>query len=137
MFKTSSWIARAAMVGALGLAAVGCESHAGNGALLGGAAGAGIGALVGSVSHARAGEGALIGGAIGAIGGGLIGNEQDKAERHGRYYERDRYYDDRPVYYEERYYEEVPVYREERVYRRYSNDYDGRYERRRYDYRRY
>src|SRR5436190_19921396 len=89
----AKWITRAALTGALGLGAVGRESHAGNGALIGGATGAGIGAVVGSVSHARAGEGALVGGAIGAVAGGLIGNEQDKAEHY-----RDRYYDDRPVY---------------------------------------
>ena len=58
----------------------GCQSDAANGALLGGAAGAGIGAIVGHNSHGRTVEGALIGGAIGAIGGGLIGNEMDKDE---------------------------------------------------------
>ena len=61
-------------------AGTGCESHAGNAALIGGAAGAGIGAIIGHNSHDRAGEGALIGGAAGAIGGALIGNEMDKKE---------------------------------------------------------
>ncbi|SEB70584.1 hypothetical protein [Terriglobus roseus] len=41
---------------------------AGKGALIGGAGGAGIGALVGG------GKGALIGGALGAGGGALVGN---------------------------------------------------------------
>src|SRR3954468_16253193 len=114
MFR-NKWIMKAVMVAGLGAGVVGCESHAGNDALIGGAAGAGIGALIGSVSHARAGEGALIGGAIGAIGGGLIGNEQDRRE----HYRERAYYDDRrPAYYEDRYYyEERPVVRERRVYR--------------------
>ena len=113
------WILRSALAAGMGLAAVGCESHMGNDALIGGAAGAGIGALVGSMSHARAGEGALVGGAIGAVGGAIIGNEKDRREHY-----RDRaYYDEyrrRPVYYEERgpvYYEERrPVIVEERYY---------------------
>jgi len=71
--------------------AIGCESNAGNGALIGGATGAGIGAIVGHNSHGRTAGGALVGGAVGALAGGLIGNEADKQER------RDRYYDDRPV----------------------------------------
>src|SRR6185436_3588967 len=114
------WIMRSALVAGMGLGAVGCESHMGNDALIGGAAGAGIGALVGSMSHARAGEGALVGGAIGAIGGAIVGNEQDRRE----HYRDHAYYDEsrrRPVYYEERrgpvYYEERrPVIVEERYY---------------------
>jgi len=99
MFKTS-WILRTVLLGPLFVLGAGCASHAGEGALIGGASGAAIGGLIGSVSHARAGEGALIGGAIGAIGGGLIGNEMDKQER---YHYRDRYYDAPPPrYYEER-----------------------------------
>jgi len=62
----------------------GCQSNAGNGALIGGAAGAGIGAIIGNNSHGRTMEGALIGGAIGAIGGGLIGNEMDKNDARQR-----------------------------------------------------
>ena len=130
---TKSWILRSALVAGMGLAAVGCESHAGNDALIGGAAGAGIGALVGSVSHARAGEGALIGGAIGAIGGGLVGNEQDRREHYQeRAYHEDGYYRQRPAYYDDRYYyEQRPVVvRERRVYR-YDDSCDPRY-----DYRR-
>src|SRR3954468_24591177 len=94
------WIVRSVLAAGMGLAVVGCESHAGNDALIGGAAGAGIGALVGSMSHARAGEGALVGGAIGAVGGAIVGNEQDRRER----YRDHAYYDEyrrRPVYYEE------------------------------------
>jgi hypothetical protein len=65
----------------LGAGVAGCESNAGTGALIGGAAGAGIGAIAGHQSHGNTVGGALIGGAIGAIGGGLIGNEMDKNER--------------------------------------------------------
>jgi uncharacterized protein YcfJ len=118
MFNTK-WIVRSALAAGMGLAVVGCESHAGTDALVGGAAGAGIGALVGSMSHARAGEGALIGGAIGAVGGAIVGHEQDRREQyHDRYSYDDRYYRERPVVVRERVYEERPVVvRERRVYR--------------------
>ena len=74
--------------------ATGCETKAGTGALVGGAAGAGIGAIIGHNSHNRTGSGALIGGAVGAIGGALVGNEMDKADRR-KEQERDHYDDDR------------------------------------------
>jgi uncharacterized protein YcfJ len=115
------------LAGVMAVGAVGCQSHAGNGALLGGAAGAGIGAIIGNNSHGRTGEGAAIGAAVGAISGGLIGNEQDKAEaraRDDRYYEdrSARHYrdDDRGYYREERYIEDEygnrsePYYQERR-----------------------
>src|SRR5438067_4140958 len=70
----------------------GCETKAGTGALIGGAAGAGIGAIVGHNSHGRTGSGALIGGAVGALGGALIGNEMDKKDKQEA--RRDRDYDD-------------------------------------------
>src|SRR5438445_11276560 len=60
----------------------GCSSmnHTEQGALGGGAIGAGTGALIGNaVGHT--GGGALIGGAVGAITGGLIGNSADKSEQ--------------------------------------------------------
>lgn len=56
----------------LGLSA-GCESDAQTGTLLGGAAGAGIGALAGGSTEAT-----LIGGAIGGAVGYGLGNEGDK-----------------------------------------------------------
>jgi hypothetical protein len=64
------------------LLACGCESlnHTENGALAGGAIGAGTGALIGSVTHHAAG-GALIGGAVGALAGGAIGSERDSQEK--------------------------------------------------------
>jgi hypothetical protein len=117
MFKMN-WIVRSALLAGMGLGVVGCESHTGTDALVGGAAGAGIGALVGSMSHARAGEGALIGGAVGALGGAIVGHEQDRRERYQDHYSYDdRYYRERPVVVEERVYEERPVVRERRVYR--------------------
>ena len=80
----------------------GCETKAGTGALVGGAAGAGIGAIIGHNSHNRTGSGALIGGAVGAIGGALVGNEMDKSDRkkadEERYDRRDSYPDDRRSY---------------------------------------
>jgi len=68
------------------LAATGCDrplSNTEKGALLGGAGGAGVGALIGK------GKGAAIGGAAGAIGGAVIGNQMDQRER--EQYGDDRY----------------------------------------------
>lgn len=63
-----------AVVVACGIAfTAGCESDAGNTALLGTAIGAGVGALAGGNT-----EGALIGGAIGGAVGYGVGNESDK-----------------------------------------------------------
>ncbi|MCD6392720.1 MAG: hypothetical protein J7M40_04350 [Planctomycetes bacterium] len=63
-----------AVVVACGIAlTTGCESDAGNTALLGTAIGAGVGALAGGNT-----EGALIGGAVGGGAGYMIGNESDK-----------------------------------------------------------
>ncbi|MBI1368995.1 MAG: hypothetical protein GC162_10120 [Planctomycetes bacterium] len=64
----------------LALAVVGgCDNDAKTGALVGSAAGAGIGAIVGHQSGHTA-EGALIGAGAGAGGGYIIGNESDKAK---------------------------------------------------------
>ncbi len=63
-----------AVVVACGIAVTaGCESDAGNTALLGTAIGAGVGALAGGDT-----EGALIGAAIGGGAGYMIGGESDK-----------------------------------------------------------
>lgn len=117
----------------LGVGAVGCETHTGNAALLGGAGGALAGAAIGSHSHGRAGPGALVGGAIGAIGGAIVGNEMDRHDRGYRYADYDRggrYYDDGPDYYryERRTYH--PHYR--RSVRYYDDRPPGRYEYRGY-----
>jgi uncharacterized protein YcfJ len=60
--------------------AVGCESEAQNDALLGGALGAGTGAIIGHQSG-HAGKGAVIGGAVGAGAGYVIGNEKEKQQQ--------------------------------------------------------
>ena len=125
------------LVGVLGLGATGCASHTGEGALLGGAGGALVGAAIGSASHARAGEGALLGGAIGAIGGAIVGNEADRQEHPyygynggpeqpapapapapAPYYERDYGYSQPRVYVSTQYVEPRPyyVYRPVRTY---------------------
>src|SRR3954467_1602387 len=88
-----------------GLAAGGssCSTNAGTGALVGGALGAGTGAIIGHNSHGRTAGGALIGGAVGALAGAAIGDAQDRADRD---HYRDRYSDDRYRYerYESRSY---------------------------------
>jgi uncharacterized protein YcfJ len=96
------------------LAVTGCSrplSNTEKGALLGGAGGAGVGALVGK------GKGAAIGGAAGAVGGAIIGNQMDQRER-------EMYGDD--SYYEEqrrREYEQQRIEEERRRRERYR-DYD-------------
>lgn len=54
---------------------IGCGSHTADDALMGGAAGAGAGALIGGP------VGAGVGGAVGAGTGALIGSHQDKQDR--------------------------------------------------------
>jgi len=61
------------MLGLMTLAVSGCETDAQNTALLGAAAGAGIGALAGGDTEAT-----LTGAAIGGGAGYIIGNESDK-----------------------------------------------------------
>jgi len=78
---------------AVAFGGAGCASNAGNGALIGGAAGAGAGAIIGHNSHGRTGSGALIGGAVGAIGGALVGGEMDREQAEQREAERYRYQD--------------------------------------------
>jgi outer membrane protein OmpA-like peptidoglycan-associated protein len=60
----------------------GCASDQGNGALIGGGAGAGLGAMFGGLTHGR--KGVVVGGAIGAAtgagAGALIGHYMDEQE---------------------------------------------------------
>ncbi|HJZ89922.1 MAG TPA: glycine zipper domain-containing protein [Gemmataceae bacterium] len=56
-------------------------SKTAEGAGIGGAIGAGTGALIGKATNGKAGQGALVGGLIGAGVGGLIGNEHDRREK--------------------------------------------------------
>jgi uncharacterized protein YcfJ len=67
------------VIAAVGVFVVGCETNAQNDALLGGAIGAGAGAIIGHQSGHAAG-GALIGGAVGGGTGYVVGNEQDKKQ---------------------------------------------------------
>jgi hypothetical protein len=64
------------------LLACGCSSlsHTENGALAGGAIGAGTGALIGNATGHTAG-GALIGAGVGSLTGALIGNSADQTEK--------------------------------------------------------
>lgn len=60
----------------------GCETTpTQQGAILGGALGAGAGAIIGNQSHGRTGEGALIGAAGGALAGALIGDQVDESRK--------------------------------------------------------
>ena len=52
-----------------------------NGALFGGALGAGAGALIGNASGHHTAEGAAIGGAVGLLTGALVGNAMDQQHR--------------------------------------------------------
>jgi len=64
------------------VALAGCETTpTQQGAILGGALGAGAGAIIGNQSHGRTGEGALIGAAGGALAGALIGDQVDENRR--------------------------------------------------------
>ncbi|MBI5094258.1 MAG: glycine zipper 2TM domain-containing protein [Candidatus Hydrogenedentes bacterium] len=68
-----------AVIASMGLFLVGCETtRVQNGALIGGALGAGTGAIIGNQSG-HAGNGALIGAGAGALAGALIGDQQEKA----------------------------------------------------------
>ena len=73
----TGWLALAALPLATGCAST---SKTAQGAGVGGALGAGTGALIGSASG-HAGKGAIIGGLVGAGVGGLIGNEEDQKEK--------------------------------------------------------
>lgn len=84
MNKAFRNLASSGLIVAMALGAVGCETKAQTGALVGGAGGAALGAGIGSLSHSRSGAGALIGGAAGALGGYVIGNEMDKKDQRDR-----------------------------------------------------
>ncbi len=71
--------------------ATSCGPNATNGALIGGALGAGAGAIIGNQHHGHNGEGALIGAATGAAIGGAVGNQKDEENRR-RYYEQQNGY---------------------------------------------
>lgn len=61
---------------------VGCETTpVQQGALLGGALGAGAGAIIGNQVHHQGGSGALIGGAAGALTGAIVGDQVEKSRQ--------------------------------------------------------
>ena len=74
------------VMAAVALLAAGCLTPDGRydrtatGALMGGAIGAGTGAIIGNYSGHRTAGGAAIGGAIGALTGGIIGHSMDQAQ---------------------------------------------------------
>jgi len=79
------WIA-IFVIGCSALAAAGCNTTpAQDGAIVGGALGAGLGAVVGHQSG-RQGEGALIGAGLGALTGALVGDDVGKRRQQQQYY---------------------------------------------------
>ena len=70
-----------------GLLLVGCETPSGQpdrtatGALLGGALGAGTGAIIGNYAGHNTAGGAAIGGVLGALTGAIVGNSMDQQQR--------------------------------------------------------
>lgn len=73
-----------ALLGALLMA--GCNTTpVQDGAILGGALGAGAGAVIGHQSG-RQGEGALIGAGVGALTGALVGDQVDRSRRNNTVY---------------------------------------------------
>ena len=78
--RTLGW---SVSVVALALVAAGCEtmqSNTAKGAAVGGALGAGSGAIIGHQTG-RAGEGTAIGAGLGALGGALVGHAMDQQEK--------------------------------------------------------
>ena len=76
----------AGLLGTIGLTGFGCATNTQTGALVGGGAGAAVGA---AVFHRAPLAGAVLGGAAGAITGAAIGNsvDRDQARREGYYYD--------------------------------------------------
>jgi uncharacterized protein YcfJ len=60
----------------------GCETTpVQQGALMGGALGAGAGAIIGNQVHGQGGSGALIGAAAGALTGAIVGDQVEKSRQ--------------------------------------------------------
>lgn len=79
-----NWLMPWALAGA-SLLAVGCNTTpAQDGAVIGGALGAGLGAVVGHQSG-RQGEGALIGAGLGALTGALVGDDVGRQRQQRQY----------------------------------------------------
>jgi uncharacterized protein YcfJ len=101
-------VVRVVAIGLLSAGIIGCQSNAGNGALIGAGVGAGTGAIIGHQSG-KTGQGALIGGAVGAVGGALVGNEMDKNQAREREQARDREYRQNSTAYRETSYQSRSV----------------------------
>lgn len=77
----SRFLVKGLAAGLLAVSLAGCTTpngepnNTGTGALIGGASGAGLGAML---AHREPGAGALVGGALGAITGAIIGNSMDQ-----------------------------------------------------------
>jgi hypothetical protein len=84
MKKTMTRVLKGLILLGISFPIAGCQTNTGTGALVGGAAGAGIGA---AAFHNSA-YGALVGGTLGALTGAAIGNAADReqAYRNGYYY---------------------------------------------------
>ncbi len=76
------------------------QGRTGQGAALGGVAGAVVGGIIGHQNDETP-EGALIGGAVGAIAGGLIGNNQDKQYAREQYYRNQIYHQQQQLNYQQ------------------------------------
>ena len=84
MYK-QSLIAIVLVASSLNLASAQDHTHRRRGVILGGLAGAALGAAIGDKGNNET-TGALIGGAVGAIAGGTIGNDKDARIEHNRIY---------------------------------------------------
>src|SRR5207253_3539466 len=98
--RVSGWMITGALLAA---SCFGCANanNTQRGAVLGGAGGAGLGAIIGHQFGAT-GAGALIGGLAGTAGGALAGNSKDEADK-------------RDAYARQAHYERAARYREQRA----------------------
>lgn len=82
------------------------QSRTGQGATLGGVAGAVVGGIIGHQNDETP-EGILIGGAVGAVAGGLLGNARDKVESRERYYQGTIYQQQQQLQYQQQHIQQV------------------------------
>lgn len=85
-----------ALLASFGSTTLVAQQNRNKGAVVGGAAGAVIGGIVGHQNNETP-EGALIGGAVGAIAGGVIGNAKDKQVARERAYQHQIYHQQRQL----------------------------------------
>lgn len=82
--STLSGCATALLLGGVLLSSGGCENDRNTGLLIGSAAGAGLGAIIGKNTGGHTATGALIGAGVGAGAGYIVGNETDKARANNK-----------------------------------------------------